>query len=172
MKKALSATAALMFAVAAITLSVSTAPAEAATLPKCTKYTNNQKSLVDPTKRMPEDYGPAIRMPASSSGNVQCSMKQGDKGDEVLALQLALKFCYDQNGLTTDGVWGAKTTAALKKAYASAGIKEKNGQPKDGKTYDHILKRYPQANKIKNGTPYSLTKFTGRCYYHTYTYLP
>ncbi|WP_432278733.1 peptidoglycan-binding domain-containing protein [Nocardia carnea] len=47
-------------------------------------------------------------------------MSEGASGDGVRALQTALRACYNAD-ISTDGQFGPKTKAALKRAQASAG---------------------------------------------------
>lgn len=60
-------------------------------------------------------------LPVDSSGKRGCTMNQGANGKHVSALQTALKVCY-KKGIAVDGVWGPKTTAALKAAQKTMGV--------------------------------------------------
>ena len=72
------------------------------------------------TKTVTETQFSAV-VPSTSSGNRDCAMSQGAVGNHVRALQTALNACY-AGGLTVDGVFGAATKAALKKAQLWMGI--------------------------------------------------
>lgn len=49
-----------------------------------------------------------------------CSLREGDSGSGVIALQQALNKCYNA-GLSTDGKFGPKTRSALISAQKNAG---------------------------------------------------
>jgi len=72
------------------------------------------------TKTVVETQFSAV-VPSTSSGNRDCAMSQGAVGNHVRALQTALNACYE-GGLTVDGVFGAATKAALKKAQGWMGL--------------------------------------------------
>ena len=63
----------------------------------------------------------AYSLPVDSSGKRGCTMNEGANGKHVSALQTALKICY-KKGITVDGAWGPKTTAALKSAQKAMGV--------------------------------------------------
>ncbi|MBU7597547.1 peptidoglycan-binding protein [Streptomyces sp. P38-E01] len=65
--------------------------------------------------------GYVYTLPVDSNGNRGCTMSQGASGKHVTALQNALKFCYSQN-IDVDGIWGPRTTAALKRAQKQMGV--------------------------------------------------
>jgi Putative peptidoglycan binding domain len=54
-----------------------------------------------------------VQYPVSSSNSLGCTLASGDRGEQVAALQRALALCMDRS-LPVDGVYGAKTSAAVK----------------------------------------------------------
>ncbi|WP_157172572.1 peptidoglycan-binding domain-containing protein [Nocardia pneumoniae] len=62
--------------------------------------------------------GRVAKLPARGSDG--CTMRQGDSGDAVKALQVALKQCYGHN-LSIDGQFGPRTRDALISAQKNAG---------------------------------------------------
>jgi peptidoglycan hydrolase-like protein with peptidoglycan-binding domain len=86
---------------AAVTLSAG--PASAAR-PTCTTFT---------------EIGGAL-LPATSKGNTSCKLQHGNRGDGVEQLQMTLVDCYKE-AIVRDGIFGAKTEAALRRAQSSAG---------------------------------------------------
>ncbi|EFL13481.1 peptidoglycan-binding domain-containing protein [Streptomyces sp. C] len=61
-------------------------------------------------------------LPATSGGSTSCLMSRGSSGDHVLALQHALQGCQglDTGGL--DGIYGAKTEAAVRTLQSRNGL--------------------------------------------------
>ncbi|WP_246113626.1 peptidoglycan-binding domain-containing protein [Streptomyces montanus] len=76
----------------------------------------------------------------SAGGNVSCLLARGNNGSAVKALQSALNDCYGEN-LVKDGIFGAGTQAALRRAQSD------EGQTADGvygpRTRDAIHWRVP-----------------------------
>ena len=67
---------------------------------------------------IPNLKGGILELPVyrtGSSESVRCGIYQGDRGDDVNQLQWTLNYCYSER-LTTDGIFGAKTKAALVRA--------------------------------------------------------
>ncbi|MEV6323785.1 peptidoglycan-binding domain-containing protein [Nocardia sp. NPDC051787] len=61
--------------------------------------------------------GRVANVPTDGGG---CTLRQGDSGDAVKALQVALKQCYGHN-LSIDGQFGPRTRDALITAQKNAG---------------------------------------------------
>jgi len=100
---ALAVTAAAVLCAAATAVS----PAQAAT-PTCSR------SISYATV-----HGFTASIPAAGS-NVSCLLASGNSGSAVQALQFTLNECYDES-LAIDGVFGANTKAALKRAQSDEG---------------------------------------------------
>ncbi|MFC3992516.1 peptidoglycan-binding domain-containing protein [Actinoplanes siamensis] len=84
-------------------LALSTAPASAAR-PTCTTFTEVAGAL----------------LPSAANHNTDCVLRRGDRGDGVKQLQRTLVACY-QAGIAKDGVFGADTEDALRRAQTKAG---------------------------------------------------
>lgn len=95
-------TLALLAATVPATLAFSGGPASAA-LPTCNTFTEDQGAW----------------LPSASNNNTDCLLRRGNRGDGVKQLQRTLVDCYEA-ALSTDGIFGAKTEAALKKAQSLA----------------------------------------------------
>ena len=110
-------------AIALGTVGLMAEPASAGTYPRCNGSTS----------RVGNDGITNISTP-SYNGQWQCTMRRGEVGNEVRALQRTLNNCYGAS-LSVDGEFGPKTEAALKNAEASI-----YGQTVDGiysATSDH-----------------------------------
>ncbi|MCK1794895.1 peptidoglycan-binding protein [Streptomyces sp. XM4193] len=90
---------------------VRTVPAEVST--KAAGYCTTSKTF--------RKNGYVYTLPVDSNGNRGCTMGQGAGGKHVTALQNALKFCYSQS-IDVDGIWGPRTTVALKNAQKKMGV--------------------------------------------------
>ena len=94
----------LIVAVGLATAAVAPATsAGAASVPQCTT-SRNVAAL---------GGGPLIVMPATSSGNTNCWLAQGDVSYGVRALQLALRYCWGFTSVAVDRNYGPKTKAAV-----------------------------------------------------------
>jgi hypothetical protein len=84
--------------------------------------------------------------PVSSSNSLGCTLRPGDRGEPVSALQRALALCMHQK-MTADGVYGSQTS------HAVAGLGASDGRygPKVAKTMS-----WPWFSA-------STRSFTGRC---------
>jgi peptidoglycan hydrolase-like protein with peptidoglycan-binding domain len=85
------------------TVAVSAGPASAA-LPTCTTFTEDQGAW----------------LPSARNNNIECKLRSGNRGDGVKQLQRTLVDCY-KSSIATDGIFGVRTEAALKKAQSTAG---------------------------------------------------
>ena len=100
--------------VSAIALVAATSPASAR-LPRCTDFT--------------VDYGDSndIQLPSTSSGNVDCVLRRGDRGGAVIVLQTLIDCSGGDDllgeRLMRDGIFGRKTERALRLVQADRGIK-------------------------------------------------
>ncbi|MEW2033803.1 peptidoglycan-binding domain-containing protein [Streptomyces roseifaciens] len=64
-------------------------------------------------------HGSSTTIPAAGR-NVSCLLARGSSGNGVRALQLSLNECYGAN-LARDGIFGAGTQAALRRAQSQEG---------------------------------------------------
>ncbi|WJK37482.1 peptidoglycan-binding domain-containing protein [Solwaraspora sp. WMMA2065] len=65
--------------------------------------------------------GGNLAAPVSSGNNANCVLGRGSSGHGVTRLQWVLNKCYNA-GLATDGIYGAKTEAAIRWLQSEAGI--------------------------------------------------
>ncbi|WP_051740100.1 peptidoglycan-binding protein [Kitasatospora sp. MBT66] len=91
---------------AAVVGLISTAPAAAAADGNC-----STTKLVNLSEGEP---GLWFELPATSGGSISCIMRRGAVGNHVKALQKALSRCHSLDTGGTDGVYGAKTEAAVR----------------------------------------------------------
>ncbi|MDQ0934682.1 peptidoglycan-binding domain-containing protein [Streptomyces turgidiscabies] len=61
------------------------------------------------------------KVPATSGGSTSCVMGRGSSGPAVRELQFALTICYGMDTGGTDGVYGAKTEAAVRSLQSATG---------------------------------------------------
>ncbi|MFE5946460.1 peptidoglycan-binding protein [Streptomyces sp. NPDC056480] len=111
MKRILAAfgTAAVVFAGV-----ISTAPAASAADGWC-------GSTVDVSRN-----GYSTLVPSTTSGSTSCVMGRGSSGDPVSELQRALAICHNLDVGAIDGVYGARTEAAVRT------LQSRNGLSPDG----------------------------------------
>lgn len=86
-------------------LGVATVGTAEAAYPTCTSYT---------TYYAPYTTSYVVHVPTagSQSGNGNCQLKQGNKGDGVTVLQRSLKYCEGYN-ISIDGDYGPQTKNAV-----------------------------------------------------------
>ncbi|MET9450847.1 peptidoglycan-binding domain-containing protein [Streptomyces cinerochromogenes] len=65
-------------------------------------------------------YG--LLIPTTGSGSTSCIMSRGSTGDQVEALQFSLQICHGLDTGGTDGVYGAKTEAAVRSLQRANGL--------------------------------------------------
>jgi hypothetical protein len=75
-----------------------------------------------PTCVMERDYH-KMKIPSAVNSNPVCYLRQGNRGDGVMALQKALLLCniYDRP-IVVDGIFGSETYGALRYAQRVEGI--------------------------------------------------
>ncbi|MGR4880799.1 peptidoglycan-binding protein [Streptomyces sp. LARHCF249] len=61
------------------------------------------------------------QVPATSGGSTSCVMGRGSNSPAVEELQLALSICYGMDTGGTDGIYGAKTEAAVRSLQYATG---------------------------------------------------
>ncbi|MBB1243779.1 peptidoglycan-binding protein [Streptomyces durbertensis] len=87
-------------------------------------------------------------IPATSSYSYNCILREGNRGPAVKALQDSLAIC-NYGKIERDGIFGPKTTAALKKAQSAAKVSA------DGvygpKTRDSIKWAWINKSNVKCG---------------------
>ncbi|MFF5436381.1 peptidoglycan-binding protein [Streptomyces achromogenes] len=107
MKRTLAALTTLAAAVGGVLV---TAPAAGAADGYCTTTTAVSRG----------DYG--VLIPATSSGSTSCVMSRGFTGGQVEALQFALRICHGLDTGGIDGVYGARTEAAVRALQSAIGL--------------------------------------------------
>lgn len=66
--------------------------------------------------------GYSTQVPATSGGSTSCVMGRGSSGEHVSELQRALAVCHGLDTGTIDGVYGAKTEAAVRTLQSWNGL--------------------------------------------------
>ncbi|MER7736521.1 peptidoglycan-binding domain-containing protein [Streptomyces erythrochromogenes] len=89
-------------------------PAAHAAIPGCTSYAIYYSGSTNAWHTKVPTVG--------LQGTNFCTLRAGASGTQVYHLQDTLNYCYGQDVGGLDGVFGAKTTAALKRVQASLGL--------------------------------------------------
>jgi murein L,D-transpeptidase YcbB/YkuD len=101
-------------------LSPNTPTAEAASYPNCVK------TVFVTIRSGAATYG--TDAPAASSGSINCILSNGNNSSAVTAVQKTMNLAANgSQGLKVDGIWGANTTAAMKRVQTRAGAKPVDG---------------------------------------------
>jgi hypothetical protein len=134
-KRTLAALTTLAAAVGGILV---TAPIAAAADGYCTTSTGVNRG----------DYG--TQVPTTSGGSTSCVMSRGSSGQGVAALQLALSICYGMDTGGTDGIYGAKTEAAVRSLQSATGLTADGVYgPNTSKVVEWRWYRYPIGAKCE-----------------------
>ncbi|MFC9589873.1 peptidoglycan-binding protein [Streptomyces sp. NPDC056944] len=108
-------TLATLGSVAAMTAGlIGFSPAAHAATPACTDYAIYYSGSTN-------DWYTKVPTVGLQGSNV-CTLRAGASGMQVYHLQDTLNYCYGQDVGGIDGVFGANTTAALKRVQASLGL--------------------------------------------------